>query len=255
MLALINIPPDLEALEARCNELGQNIRKDLAANGEKFFPEKGEDLIGSFPGAWIYVCSGTFHFLIENKIVRFFTAGGWMPTFSHGENTKIFSEFASEVDVFDRETISRSLAALPELLGRFLELRTLQERVVAWLCALQAQAPVKAPVSMRPFEAGQVILREGEEAKEVFEMVQGTASVTVKGVQISTIRDGQIFGELSFFTDSNRFATVTAIQDCLVQVMDKDVFLSLMQYRPQMVDNLVRTLCRRLLEANRLASG
>ena len=255
MLALINIPLELEDLESRCNELGQNIRRDLNSSGEKFFPKKGEDLIGRFPDSWIYVCRGTFHFLIENKIVRFFSAGGWVATFPHQENTQFFCEFASEVDVFEREAMSHSLANQPKVLGWFLEVRAMQERVAAHLCALQAKAPVKAPVTMVPFDAGQVILREGDVAKEVFEMVQGTASVTVNGVQISTIREGQIFGELSFFTDSNRFATVTALQDCLVQVMDKDVFMSLMHSRPQMVDTLVRTLCRRLLEADELASG
>ena len=255
MLALINIPPELENLELQCNELGQKIRGDLNSSSEKIFPKKGEDLVARFPDAWIYICKGTFHFLIENKIVRFFSAGGWIATFPHQENTQLFCEFASEVDVFDREAFSRSLANQPQVLGWFLEVHAMQERVATHLCALQAKAPVKAQVTMVPFDAGHVIIREGDVAKEVFEMVQGNASVTVNGVQISTIREGQIFGELSFFTDSNRFATVTALQDCLVQVMDKDVFMSLMHSRPQMVDTLVRTLCHRLLEADELASG
>ena len=251
MLALIQTPQELEALDARRMELGRAIRDALRVAGEKLFPEKsGEDLFGRFPESWIYIRAGTFHFTCDNKIIRFYSTGSWLPTFPVEKNVKVFSEFGGEVEVYGGTEFLQGLAATPDLLGRFLAYLALQERIANWLCALQAQVPVKATVSLRPFSSGEVILREGDKAEEVFEMVQGAASVTVRGREISVIRDGQIFGELSFFTDSNRFATVTATQDCLVQVMDKEVFLSLMQHRPNMVEALVRTLCHRLLEAN-----
>ena len=81
-------------------------------------------------------------------------------------------------------------------------------------------------------------------------MLTGTASVTSKGIDLSRIKPGEVFGELSFFTGLKRTATVTALEDCLVQVIDQQQFLRIMKYRPAMVDGLIRTLCNRLVDLN-----
>jgi CRP-like cAMP-binding protein len=222
---------------------------------QKLLLDNNPSFAAWFTKSWVYILKGTFHFLVEHRIVRFYSGGCWLPTMPQEECASVFSDFGGEVEIFNSGDFRQCLAANPDLLRRFLEYAALQERIAGRLCALQVQAPVKAPVSLKPFPAGEIIIREGEKALEAFEMVEGRASVTVQGREISVIRDGQIFGELSFFTDSNRFATVTATQDCLVQVMDKEVFLSLMQHRPHMVETLVRTLCQRLLEANEKATG
>jgi hypothetical protein len=250
MLALHPVPPDLESLDAHCRDMGVSLREGLELSGEVCSPRREENVLARFPDAWIFIREGTFHYRLENSPVRFFSRGSWIFSGTGKEGATVSTDFGSEVEAFPAAELAAALARDPDRLRRFLECAALQERVAARLCALQALAPMEAPIEVKRYVAGDVILREGDKAYEIFELVQGSAAVAIQGREIARIGEGQIFGELSFFTDSDRFATVTAEEDCLVQAMDKDVFLDLMRRRPHMVDSLVRTLCRRLVEAN-----
>lgn len=58
--------------------------------------------------------------------------------------------------------------------------------------------------------AGAVLTREGALAREVMVVAEGDADVDRSGVHIGTIGPGEILGELAFFGDHRRTATVRA---------------------------------------------
>ena len=63
----------------------------------------------------------------------------------------------------------------------------------------------------RRYEAGQTIVKEGTGGIGFFLMVEGTATVTIRGEERGTLKPGDTFGELALFDMSaDRMATVVA---------------------------------------------
>jgi CRP-like cAMP-binding protein len=59
-------------------------------------------------------------------------------------------------------------------------------------------------------EAGQVLAREGEVAREFMVIIEGTATVTKDGAVINHLGPGDFFGEIGLLETPRRVATVTA---------------------------------------------
>lgn len=75
---------------------------------------------------------------------------------------------------------------------------------------LQAVASVTTDIRVRP---GSVIVREGEQAKEVLILVAGSAVVTTAGDAVAEIEPGAIIGEIGVLERQARIATVTTTSD------------------------------------------
>ena len=107
------------------------------------------------------------------------------------------------------------------------------------------QVPVLSPLSVyerltladalapKTYEEGEVIIKEGEEGFSFYIVEDGEVmcSKTIKGKEI-TVSDplgpGDYFGELSLINNEKRRATVTAIKDTTVLVIDRKVFKRLL---------------------------
>ena len=68
---------------------------------------------------------------------------------------------------------------------------------------------------------GKEIITEGStNGREAFIILEGTASVSVNGVQVAVIGPGGITGEMAVIDHERRCATVTALSDLRVLVVD-----------------------------------
>jgi CRP-like cAMP-binding protein len=74
-----------------------------------------------------------------------------------------------------------------------------------------ALAEIAQIVEETTFEAGETIIREGDQETWMFILVDGRARVDFGGVEISTIDPGASVGELAVIDPAPRAATVTAI--------------------------------------------
>jgi small-conductance mechanosensitive channel/CRP-like cAMP-binding protein len=89
---------------------------------------------------------------------------------------------------------------------------------VAIFASLTADQRAQLVASSRPqlYEAGQVIVREGDAGESMFVIRHGEASVTLANTdgELARHREGGFFGEMSLLTGDARSATVTAVTDC-----------------------------------------
>lgn len=67
--------------------------------------------------------------------------------------------------------------------------------------------------------AGTVIVNEGDIADSFYIIVAGAVQVTRDGIAITTLRVGGCFGEMAYFSESKRNASILAIEDtCLLKI-------------------------------------
>jgi hypothetical protein len=235
MLTLMDIPPFLEDMEKKSKQLGQSIAAALEGHGEDRVLTRESELLTVSPSSLIHILKGVFRCQHGEKTIRLYSSGDLLlaPGVGEAGGLSISSEFGSQVRVVPKESFLAALSGDPSLLSDWLAYQALESRIVHLLCSLYIVEDVKHEPEIRQYSEGDVIIREDDRPNEVYEMLTGTASVTSKGTDLSRIK-----------------ATVTALEDCLVQVIDQQQFLRIMKYRPAMVDGLIRTLCNRLVDLN-----
>jgi CRP-like cAMP-binding protein len=101
----------------------------------------------------------------------------------------------------------------------------------------------------RVYLAGEAIIREGEAGDRLCIIYSGKVSVTKAGHMLAELTAGDFFGEMALFDAGPRSATVTALDDVEVLVLERDRFDSLVRQRPTVLMEVCSTLVRRLRQA------
>lgn len=98
------------------------------------------------------------------------------------------------------------------------------------------------------------LIREGQESTEMYYIQSGTLAVFKrKGIaeqQIGTVYSGELVGEMSFFDEEPRCASVKALSDCEVTAIPRDKLNMAMSKMPSWQTALITTLVSRLRKAN-----
>jgi len=105
---------------------------------------------------------------------------------------------------------------------------------------------------LEDFPAGTTIFRQGEAGSSMYVVKKGELSVAVDGKQVTTLRDEDIFGEMSLIDHAPRSATVTAISDCTLIPLNEKRFLFLVSEAPFFSLDVMKVIADRLRVMNRL---
>jgi len=112
----------------------------------------------------------------------------------------------------------------------------------------------------RTFEAGDVIVRSGDEGQHAYVIASGLCSVwseTPNGeVLLNYMRAGDVFGEAAVFSKGRRSATVKAEEKTIVYVVSEELIDAEMEGQKPWTASFIRTLAERFrsnsLRLNRL---
>jgi len=100
------------------------------------------------------------------------------------------------------------------------------------------------------YKAGDVIFRQGSHGVAVYIVESGKVEIS-KDIQgkkfaIETLGPGDMFGEMSFIDHEPRSATATALEDTVLELLDKDFIDSEFNQISSDFRGVVRTLVKRL---------
>jgi CRP-like cAMP-binding protein len=96
------------------------------------------------------------------------------------------------------------------------------------------------------FEAGKVLMKEGEPAHEMVVVLEGTLEVTRGGGHIADIGPGSFAGEMALLTRAHRNSTVTAKTDVVVLHIDGRSFSAVLEDAPQIAVKMLPVVAARV---------
>jgi CRP/FNR family cyclic AMP-dependent transcriptional regulator len=108
----------------------------------------------------------------------------------------------------------------------------------------------------RQVEAGGEIMSAGRGGVAFFILLEGEAAVSVDGQERRRLRGGDYVGEIAMIDpDAPRSATVTAVTDVRLAHLSAWDFRPFVLEHPEVAWDLLRTLAKRLREAEQRAAG
>ena len=101
----------------------------------------------------------------------------------------------------------------------------------------------------RSFSEGETVVEEGATGTSVFVIVNGNASVSISGELKASLGPGVYFGEMAAMDDGTRSASIVAATDLDVCFLTPWEFRPFVEEHPEVAWKLLRSLARRLREA------
>ena len=98
--------------------------------------------------------------------------------------------------------------------------------------------------------AGTVLIEEGNTGQEFFIVLDGTVEVRHGDRIIATRGPGEYFGEIALLDKRPRTATVVAKESVVVEVLNRREFASLLAQTPDLAEEVMATMARRLSGAD-----
>lgn len=89
---------------------------------------------------------------------------------------------------------------------------------------------------------GVKLIGEGAPGYSFFVLREGSATVTINGIEVRTLAPGDFFGELALLGDGQRTATVTAVSPSRVLVLFGTEFRRLQQEYPEIAAQIETNL-------------
>jgi small-conductance mechanosensitive channel/CRP-like cAMP-binding protein len=113
-----------------------------------------------------------------------------------------------------------------------------------------------AVVAERRYAAGETIVRQGDPGDEFFIVISGKVRTTVRrergpSVDMGTFDPGFHFGELSLLTGAPRRATIAAVDDTDVLVINKGMFQEIIAAHPKVANKLSKAIEKRRADIER----
>jgi CRP/FNR family transcriptional regulator, cyclic AMP receptor protein len=96
--------------------------------------------------------------------------------------------------------------------------------------------------------AGKVLARQGDVGREFVILLEGEVEIVRDGKVVATRGAGDYVGEIALLDNRPRTATVTAKTDVVAEVLNRAEFSSLLATSPELSNEVMATMARRLAE-------
>lgn len=128
------------------------------------------------------------------------------------------------VMALDKVAFHRLLGPIQEVLDYNLSMRVLNSVKLFEKLTPQERAKLCKAFEPETFQAGTVIIRQGDKGRKFYVLVEGTAVVLLDDSQVSELKSGDYFGEMALLDDELRKASVVASSECKCFNVDRPTF-------------------------------
>jgi CRP-like cAMP-binding protein len=100
------------------------------------------------------------------------------------------------------------------------------------------------------YGAGQVVFNQGDQAEQMYVVIQGAIDIVANGNVVATAGPGEAFGEMALIENMPRSATAVAQVDSQVLPLDRRRFLFMVSETPNFALQLMAMMAERLRASN-----
>lgn len=110
------------------------------------------------------------------------------------------------------------------------------------------------------FDAGEEIVRQGDNGQTLFLIIAGKVRIHVVGVaeDLAVLGERGVFGEMSLLDNEPRSASVTAVNDTVCLKIERDDFNEILAEKSEIAQGVIKVLTRRIrdtLDRQRVSSA
>lgn len=121
----------------------------------------------------------------------------------------------------------------------------------------EALAELAQHAQSRLVRAKQVVLAQGERSDEMYAVIHGRLKVMRSNTEgreltLAILEAGEVFGELAMLDGGPRTATIEALEDCELLVLQRAMVDQYLNAHPLVMRSMIQTLCERLRSADEL---
>jgi len=257
MLANTTLPPEFEILDRQHKQLIEGL---LDAVNMPFTVVDVESCnkgnFRAFDGARFYrVEAGSITARYRGRIVYKLEAGDMLlpdVTGTTEQDAAVFygSESGARLHAYPAFEFLRRVFQEPAAVKLWTRMLITYSGLLVRITASFAQEEIQANPGFEIYDAGDVILRQGDPADFVFTLSSGVAEVLVDDVTVGRIEEGEIFGAMAALTNAPRSATVKAITECSVVKVAKEQFSYLIRTNPGTIQSLLSDMAHSIVNLN-----
>jgi len=238
MLALFPITDDIKHFYKENKLLSSKFIESMS-NFEEIDLNSGTNIFSiNTKHDYIYIKEGVCKAFYNDKLLRFYSEGDIICLYNGISTLSILAEFSITVVAF-----SYTNSELNKIISNDNQLN---------LCLLSTliKTNFNSNIELKLFPANSKIITEGDEPDVIYEMISGTAAAYKNNIKLGEIYSGEVFGEISFLSNTKRTASVIALSRCEVLVINKTTFEYFVKEKPEFLQSLSKTLAGRIINLN-----
>lgn len=243
-----------EQLIRKLQQIPSQLLNGLSASGPTIELERTDDLTRDLPTSQLYLIeNGLIHASIDRHPLFYLQEGDLLGLrqsldlpachYSSDEPLTLIPYSRSEALRHIHNDEQRQEQFLQYLIGHTV--------LLSEALACLKQPEIRTATGFKHFAIGEELLHQGDDADDVFIIIEGQADAYFDGHKVGDVQKDEIFGAMAVFTKEKRSATIIAIEPCTVMVIPKDQFISLMHNNPRIAHSLVESMARRIDLLNR----
>jgi Cyclic nucleotide-binding domain len=213
-------------------------------DGGKLYVVEGGSLSARYQGRTVYI-------LEEGDILLPDITG----TTDHASTVYFGSDTGAALNSYPALEFMRRVFAEPEAVKIWTRLLITYAGLMLRITASRTGEDAQATPGFEIFNPGEVIIRQGDRADYVFNLSSGLAEVSVDGVTVGRISEGEIFGAMAALTHADRSATVKAQSKCSVVKVPKEQFTDLIKSNPATIHSLLIDMAKSIVNLNEQLVG
>ncbi|MCF7201812.1 Crp/Fnr family transcriptional regulator [Pseudomonas oligotrophica] len=249
MYLLGDQPAYADRLAQRLQGIPTQLLEGLAPAGPAIECPRTEDLEVELAAQQLYVIeTGLLHALIDDKPLYYLHEGDLLGLRQGADlpACRYRSDEPLLLVPYPRDAALAHIHATTERQELFIQYLVGQTALLSDALARLKQPELRPTTGFQHFAAGEELIHEGDEADNVFVIIEGRAEAMVNGHKVGDVQKDEIFGAMAVFTREKRSASVVACEPCTVMVIPKEQFIGLTQSNPRIAHSLIESMARRI---------
>ncbi|MCP9339699.1 Crp/Fnr family transcriptional regulator [Stutzerimonas xanthomarina] len=242
-------PAYADQLINRLQGIPAQLLEGLAPSSSSIELKSSDDLMQDLPEQQLFIIeSGLLHALVDERPL-FYMQEGDLLGLRQGIELPLCryrSEESIRLVPYSRSEVFRHIHTDQRRQELYTQYLIGQTTLLSDALARLKQPEIHPTTGFQHFTAGAELIHQGDDADNVFIIIEGHAEAFVDGQKVGDVQRDEIFGAMAVFTQEKRSATVIATVACTVMLIPKDQFLGLMQSNPKIAHSLIESMARRI---------